>query len=90
VSPICDGASADRAEQAAYLSRLREVEAERDHLRTDLRDALRQVEHWRTLAEYRQATLLARQLEDAGRRHQPPWIDYLLSDHEQTGAITGG
>jgi len=33
VSPIRDEASADRAEQAAYLARLREVEAERDRLR---------------------------------------------------------
>jgi hypothetical protein len=87
VSPIRDEASAD---WAAYLARLREVEAERDRLRADLRDALQQVEHWRTLAEYRQATLLARQLEDAARRHQPRWIDYLLSDHEQTGAVTSG
>jgi hypothetical protein len=87
VSPIGDEASADRA---AYLAPLREVEAERDRLRADLRDALQQVEHWRTLAEYRQATLLARQLEDAARRHQPQWIDYLLSDHEQTGAVTDG
>jgi hypothetical protein len=71
------------ADDGAGFLRLQELEAERDRLVAELREALQRVEYWRTLAEYRQATLLARQLEDAGKIHAPRWIDYLLSDQEK-------
>ncbi|MGA3353034.1 MAG: hypothetical protein ABSD85_07595 [Acidimicrobiales bacterium] len=62
-----------------YAAQLREIQAERDRLLAELRDALREVEHWRTLAEYRQATLLARQHDDPERSHEPHWKDYLTA-----------
>jgi seryl-tRNA synthetase len=63
-----------------YVAELSEIQAERDRLAVELREALRQVEHWRTLAEYRRATLLARQQDDESRRHVPRWTDYLLPE----------
>ncbi len=67
-----------RGDLVLHSARLRELEKERDRLLVELRDALQQVEYWRTLAEYRQATLLTRELEDPGKRHQPRWVDYLF------------
>jgi hypothetical protein len=49
-----------RAERDHYRDRLRETEAEQNDLRADLADALGQVEHWRTLAEYRERRLAER------------------------------
>lgn len=72
-------------EEGAVFLRLQEVEAERDRLAAELREALQRVEYWRTLAEYRHATLHARQLEDAGKIHGPRWIDYLLADQAKAG-----
>jgi uncharacterized coiled-coil DUF342 family protein len=46
-----------RGERDRYRAQLREIEAERDRLRADVRGLLSQVEHWRTLAEYREAML---------------------------------
>ena len=46
-----------RDELDRYQTKLRETQAERDRLRVKVRDALSQVEYWRTLAEYRKAML---------------------------------
>ena len=40
-----------------YRTQLGEGQVERDRLRVELRDALDQVEYWRTLAEYRKTML---------------------------------
>ena len=40
-----------RGEPDRYQTKLRETQAERDRLRVKVRDALSQVEYWRTLAE---------------------------------------
>jgi hypothetical protein len=64
-----------------YAAQLSEVRAERDRLLVSLREALREVERWRSLAEYRQATILARQ-QDADTRHKPAWKDYLTAGRE--------
>jgi hypothetical protein len=45
-----------------------EIEAERNNLRADLAEALEQVEHWRTLAEYRGSRLVERQERQTGDR----------------------
>ena len=49
-------------------TQFREMQVERDRLRVELRDALGQVEYWRTLPEYRK-TMLVEQREntDSGR-----------------------
>jgi hypothetical protein len=66
-----------RADWQSYAEQLKEVQAERDRLLVELREARRDVEHWRTLAEYRQVTLLARQRDDPSRRHEPMWKQYV-------------
>ena len=52
-------------------TQLREAQAERDRLRAQLRDALDQLEHWRTLAEFREA-VLAELRESTDRRRELP------------------
>jgi hypothetical protein len=49
--PETDEPASSRGE----VDQLEEIRAERDRLRVQLRDALGQVEYWRTLAEYRKA-----------------------------------
>jgi len=56
-----DELAVTRAERDLWLVRLRQAEAERDTLRTNLAEALAQVEYWRTLAEYRERRLVERQ-----------------------------
>lgn len=51
---------------------LRRTESERNKLRADVAEALEQIEHWRTLAEYRKSRLVERQ-EPAVE--PPPVID---------------
>ena len=46
-----------RGELDRYRTKLRETQIERDRLRVELRDALSQLEYWRTLAEYRETML---------------------------------
>lgn len=54
-APVVDELAALRRERDRYMEQLSEAEGERNHLRARLRDALEQLEHWRTLAEYREA-----------------------------------
>lgn len=64
-----DELAVTRAERDICLARLRQTEAERDRLRTELAEALGQAEYWRTLAEYRERRLVERNegLEPAGQ-----------------------
>lgn len=55
-----DEATIACAERDLCLVRLRQAEAERKKLRAELAEALEQVEHWRTLAEYREKRLVER------------------------------
>ena len=55
--PESDELDSVRGEQDPYRTQLREIEGERNRLHAQLRDALAQVEYWRTLAEYRKAML---------------------------------
>jgi len=80
-TPEPDELTAGRDGWQHYAAQLRDVRAERDQLLASLRDALREVEHWRSLAEYRQATILARQ-QDREKRHEPAWKDYLAVGHD--------
>jgi hypothetical protein len=52
------------------VTQFREIQVEADRLRVELRDALAQVEYWRTLAEYRK-TMLDEQRE---QRRQPRYF----------------
>ena len=51
---------------------LKEARAERDRLRAELREALDQLEHWRTLAEYRETVILELRGNTDRRRELPP------------------
>ena len=46
-----------RIEREQLKTQLSEMKRQNDRLLVDLRDALRQVEHWRSLAEYREKVL---------------------------------
>ena len=70
-----------RGERDQCREQLRELEAERDRLRVELRDALGQVEHWRTLAEYREKMIIAENRAGTDRRHEHP-----PTDRRQSGA----
>ena len=61
-----------RAERDLWLVRLRQTEAARDNLRTDLAEALAQIEYWRTLAEYRERRLVERQDSSDGKGEARP------------------
>jgi uncharacterized coiled-coil DUF342 family protein len=50
-----DELTSGRDELDDYRTQLGEIQTEMDRLRVELRDALGQVEYWRTLAEYRKA-----------------------------------
>ena len=63
-TPALDELAALRRERDRYIELLGEAEGERNHLRARLRDALEQLEHWRTLAEYREA-MRSRERESA-------------------------
>jgi hypothetical protein len=52
-----DELASGQGELDHYRTRLAEIQAKIDRLRVELRDALGQVEYWRTLAEYRKAML---------------------------------
>jgi uncharacterized coiled-coil DUF342 family protein len=52
-----DELTSGRDELDDYRTQLGEIQTEMDRLRVELRDALGQVEYWRTLAEYRKAML---------------------------------
>jgi hypothetical protein len=52
-----DELASGQGELDHYRTRLAEIQVEMDRLRVELRDALAQVEYWRTLAEYRKAML---------------------------------
>lgn len=71
VKPVL-GAHTNGGPSVAQLERDRHgtqschTQAEWNKLRADLAEALEQVEHWRTLAEYRRARLLERQDKQAG------------------------
>jgi hypothetical protein len=60
-----------RDELDRHRTKLRETQIERDRLRVELRDALSQLEHWRTLAEYRE-TMLDELRENTDRRREFP------------------
>ena len=62
-----------RGEPDRYQTKLRETQAERDRLRVKVRDALSQVEYWRTLAEYRE-TMLDERRENTDRRRESPSV----------------
>lgn len=81
-----DGLSTAPEDWRRYVAQLSEIQEERDRLAVELREALRQVEHWRTLAEYRRATLLARQDDETARPHVPRWIDYLLPEQTRSAS----
>jgi hypothetical protein len=49
------------AELQQYRAELRRAEVEQNNLRAALAEALAQIEHWRTLAEYRKSRLVERQ-----------------------------
>jgi len=51
-------------------TQFREIQVETNRLRVELRNALAQVEYWRTLAEYRKAMLD----EQREQRKQPPYF----------------
>lgn len=61
-------------EREHYRTQLSEMKAERDRLLVELREALRQIEHWRTLAEYREQ-MLVKEREASDRRREPRWTD---------------
>lgn len=61
-----------RDELDRHRTQLREAQAERDRLRAELREALDQLEHWRTLAEYREAVLVELRENTDKRRELPP------------------
>lgn len=52
-----DELTSGRDELDDYRTQLGEIQTGMDRLRVELRDALGQVEYWRTLAEYRKAML---------------------------------
>jgi hypothetical protein len=52
-----DELASGQGELDHYRTQLAEIQVEMDRLRVKLRDALGQVEYWRTLAEYRKAML---------------------------------
>ena len=52
-----DELASGQGELDRYRTPLAEIQVEMDRLRVELRDALGQVEYWRTLAEYRKAML---------------------------------
>ena len=60
------GLSVPQLERDDHGAQSRHTQAEWNKLRADLAEALEQVEHWRTLAEYRRARLLERQDRQAG------------------------
>ena len=62
-----------RDELDRHWTKLRETQIERDRLRVELRDALSQVEYWRTLAEYRE-TMLDERRENTDRRRESPSV----------------
>jgi len=55
--PETDEPACGRDELDEYRTRLGESQVETNRLRVELRDALAQVEYWRTLAEYRKTML---------------------------------
>lgn len=55
-----NGETVARAERDLYLARLKQAEAEQLRLKAELSEALEQIEHWRTLAEYREKRLVER------------------------------
>ena len=73
--PDSDELASFRSEREQYRTQLSELKAERDRLLMELREALRQIEHWRTLAEYRER-MLVDQREGIDRRREPRWMDY--------------
>ncbi len=80
-SPESDELTIGRDDWQRYAAQLSEIRVERDRLLAELREALREVEHWRTLAEYRQATLLARQRDETASRDAPPRGNYMTAGH---------
>lgn len=80
-NPESDELTSGRDDWQRCAAQLTEIQVERDRLLTELREALREIEHWRTLAEYRQATLLALQQDETGGRHVPPWSDHMTAGH---------
>jgi hypothetical protein len=80
-SPESDELTSGRDDWQRYAAQLSEIQVERDRLLAELREALREVEHWRTLAEYRQATLLARQQDETISHHAPPRSNYMTARH---------
>lgn len=80
-SPESDELTSGRDDWQRYAAQLSEIQVERDRLLAELREALREVEHWRTLAEYRQATLLARQQDETVSHHAPPRSNYMTARH---------
>jgi hypothetical protein len=68
--PETDEPTSGRDELDDHRTQLVESQVERDRLRAELRDALGQVEYWRTLAEYRKAMLD----EQREQRRQPRYF----------------
>ena len=62
------------SEREHSRKQLSEIKMERDRLLVELREALRQIEHWRTLAEYREQ-MLVKEREASDRRREPRWTD---------------
>jgi len=71
---ISDQLAIVSAERDRCRALLCKAEADRAHLHADLADALAEVEHWRTLAEYRENRLVDRQtaIADGTARHKGP------------------
>ena len=85
--PERDWLAVVRAERDQYQEKLREMEGERDRLRAELRDALVQVEHWRTLAEYRKR-VPAEQRDGTDRRREHPSTDHPRSGADRRSSLT--
>lgn len=61
-----------RDERDHFRAQLKEIQLERDRLRGEIRDALSQVEYWRTLAEYRKGMLDAEKKDKDASQEPPP------------------
>jgi len=71
--PETDEPASGSDELDDHRTQLGESQVERDRLRAELRDALSQLEYWRTLAEYREAMLdELRGNTDRGRESPSP------------------
>ena len=72
--PETDELAFFRIERDQLQGQVTEMKVERDCLRAELREALRRIEHWRSLAEYRER-MLAEQRDGTDRRSEARAMD---------------